>query len=216
MKISENWLRQWVNPAVDSDVLAHQLTMAGLEVDDSSTVAKPFNGVVVGEVLTVEQHPDADRLRVTTVSIGAIEPLQIVCGAPNVAVGLKVPVATVGAILPGGGSGQELKIKKGKLRGVESHGMLCGASEIDLEDTIDGLLILPPDAPIGMDIRDYLQLDDRVIEISITPNRGDCFSIKGIARELGVINQLSVTPVDIQPVVATIDTKKQIVLNSKG
>ncbi len=211
MKISENWLRQWVNPAVDSDALAHQLTMAGLEVDDSSAVAKPFSGVVVGEVLTVEQHPDADRLRVTTVNIGTAEPLQIVCGAPNVAVGLKVPVATVGAILPG-----DFKIKKGKLRGIDSNGMLCGASEIDLEDTVDGLLVLAEDAPIGMDIRDYLNLDDRVIEISITPNRGDCFSIKGIARELGVINQLLVTPVDIQPVVATIADKKQIVLHSIG
>lgn len=211
MKISENWLRSWVNPAVDSDVLAHQLTMAGLEVDDSSTVAKPFTGVVVGEVLTVEQHPDADRLRVTTVNIGAGEPLQIVCGAPNVAVGLKVPVATIGAVLPG-----DFKIKKGKLRGVESHGMLCGASEIDLEDTVDGLLILPQDAPIGTDIRDYLKLDDRIIEISITPNRGDCFSIKGIARELGVINNLPVTPVEIQPVTATIADKKQVQLHSAG
>ena len=216
MKISENWLRQWVNPAIDSDALAHQLTMAGLEVDDSSPVAKPFTGVVVGEVLTVEQHPDADRLRVTTVNIGHGEPLQIVCGAPNVAVGLKVPVATIGAVLPGGGSGQELKIKKGKLRGVESHGMLCGASEIDLEDSVDGLLVLPQEAPIGMDIRDYLKLDDRIIEISITPNRGDCFSIKGIARELGVINDLAVTPVDIQPVTATIADKKQIHLHSAG
>lgn len=211
MKISENWLRSWVNPAVDSDVLAHQLTMAGLEVDDSSTVAKPFTGVVVGEVLTVEQHPDADRLRVTTVNIGAGEPLQIVCGAPNVAVGLKVPVATIGAVLPG-----DFKIKKGKLRGVESHGMLCGASEIDLEDSVDGLLILPQDAPIGTDIRDYLKLDDRIIEISITPNRGDCFSIKGIARELGVINILPVTPVEIQPVTATIADKKQVQLHSAG
>lgn len=216
MKISENWLRQWVNPAVDSEVLAHQLTMAGLEVDDSSSVAKPFTGVVVGEVLTVEQHPDADRLRVTTVNIGHAEPLQIVCGAPNVAVGLKVPVATIGAVLPGGGSGQALKIKKGKLRGVESNGMLCGASEIDLEDSIDGLLVLPQEAPIGMDIRDYLKLDDRIIEISITPNRGDCFSIKGIARELGVINDLAVTPVDIQPVIASITDKKQIHLHSAG
>ena len=216
MKISENWLRQWVNPAVDSDVLAHQLTMAGLEVDDSSTVAKPFTGVVVGEVLTVEQHPDADRLRVTTVNIGSGEPLQIVCGAPNVAVGLKVPVATVGAVLPPDSTGKEFKIKNGKLRGVDSNGMLCGASEIDLEDAVDGLLVLPQDAPIGMNIRDYLKLDDRVIEISITPNRGDCFSIKGIARELGVINQQRVTPVEIQPVVASINTKKQVVLNSVG
>ena len=168
MKISENWLRAWVNPAVDSDTLADQLTMLGLEIDDSSPVAKPFTGVVVGEVLTVEQHPDADRLRVTTVNIGEAEPVQIVCGAPNVTVGMKAPVATIGAVLPG-----DFKIKKGKLRGVESHGMLCGASEIDLEDQIDGLLELPADAPVGVNIREYLKLDDRVIDISITPNRGD-------------------------------------------
>lgn len=216
MKISENWLRSWVNPAVDSEVLAHQLTMAGLEVDDSSTVAKAFTGVVVGEVLTVDPHPDADRLRVTTVNIGHGTPLQIVCGAPNVAAGLKVPVATIGAVLPG-----DFKIKKGKLRGVESQGMLCGASEIDLEDSplndrADGLLILPQDAPIGVNIRDYLQLDDRIIDISITPNRGDCFSIKGIARELGVINNLTVNPVAIQPVAATISDKKQIQRHSAG
>ncbi|RYZ92428.1 MAG: phenylalanine--tRNA ligase subunit beta, partial [Moraxellaceae bacterium] len=216
MKISENWLRQWVNPAVDSDTLAHQLTMAGLEVDDSASVAKPFIGVVVGEVLTVEQHPDADRLRVTTVNIGSSEPLQIVCGAANVAAGLKVPVATIGAVLPGDASGKEFKIKKGKLRGVESHGMLCGASEIDLTDSVDGLLILPADAPIGTDIRDYLKLDDRIIDISITPNRGDCFSIKGIARELGVINNLPVNAVDIQPIASQVSDKKQIQLLSAG
>jgi phenylalanyl-tRNA synthetase beta chain len=199
MKISENWLRTWVNPAVDSNTLSDQLTMLGLEVDDLSPAAKPFTGVVVGEVLTVEQHPDADRLRVTTVNIGLGEPLQIVCGAPNVRVGMKAPVATIGAVLPG-----DFKIKKGKLRGIESQGMLCGASEIDLEDKIDGLLELPVDAPVGVDIREYLNLDDHVIDISITPNRGDCFSIRGIAREIGVINQLTVTAPEINAVAATI------------
>lgn len=205
MKISENWLRTWVNPAVDSDTLADQLTMLGLEIDDSSPVAKPFTGVVVGEVLTVEQHPDADRLRVTTVNIGEAEPVQIVCGASNVSVGMKAPVATIGAVLPG-----DFKIKKGKLRGVESHGMLCGASEIDLEDQIDGLLELPADAPVGINIRDYLKLDDRVIDISITPNRGDCFSIRGIAREVAVINQLSAQAPEIQAVPATISAQKTV------
>ncbi|MEC8886242.1 MAG: phenylalanine--tRNA ligase subunit beta [Pseudomonadota bacterium] len=205
MKISENWLRAWVNPAVDSDTLADQLTMLGLEIDDSSPVAKPFTGVVVGEVLTVEQHPDADRLRVTTVNIGEAEPVQIVCGAPNVTVGMKAPVATIGAVLPG-----DFKIKKGKLRGVESHGMLCGASEIDLEDQIDGLLELPADAPVGVNIRDYLKLDDRVIDISITPNRGDCFSIRGIAREVAVINKLSAQAPEIQAVPATISAQKTV------
>ena len=209
MKISENWLRTWVNPAVDSDTLAEQLTMLGLEIDDSSTVAKAFHGVVVGEVLTVEQHPDADRLRVTTVNIGAVEPVQIVCGAPNVRVGMKAPVAMIGAVLPG-----DFKIKKGKLRGVESHGMLCGASEIDLEDKIDGLLELPADAPIGVDIRDYLKLDDRIVDISITPNRGDCFSIRGIAREVAVINNMIYQAPEVVDTAVNSDKKKNIVVNT--
>lgn len=211
MKISENWLRTWVNPAIDSDTLSDQLTMLGLEVDELVPAAKPFTGVVIGEVLTVVQHPDADRLRVTTVNIGSGEPLQIVCGAPNVRVGMKAPVATIGAVLPG-----DFKIKKGKLRGVESQGMLCGASEIDLEDKIDGLLELPADAPVGTNIREYLNLDDHVIDISITPNRGDCFSIRGVAREIGVINQLPVTAPEIQDVAATIADQKQVVVTTDG
>ncbi|MCT9424667.1 phenylalanine--tRNA ligase subunit beta [Acinetobacter baumannii] len=211
MKISENWLRTWVNPAIDSDTLSDQLTMLGLEVDELAPVAKPFTGVVVGEVLTVEQHPDADRLRVTTVNIGSGEPLQIVCGAPNVRAGMKAPVATIGAILPG-----DFKIKKGKLRGVESQGMLCGASEIDLEDKIDGLLELPADAPVGVNIREYLKLDDNVIDISITPNRGDCFSIRGIAREVAVINQQQMNEPEIKSVDATITDEKKVVISTDG
>ena len=211
MKISENWLRTWVNPAIDSEKLSDQLTMLGLEVDDLSPAAKPFTGVVVGEVLTVEQHPDANRLRVTTVNIGSGEPLQIVCGAPNVRAGMKAPVAIIGAVLPG-----DFKIKKGKLRGIESQGMLCGASEIDLEDKIDGLLELPNDAPVGVNVREYLDLDDNVIDISITPNRGDCFSIRGIAREIGVINQLPVTAPEIQEVAATIADEKKVVVSTEG
>ncbi|EPC7284451.1 phenylalanine--tRNA ligase subunit beta [Acinetobacter baumannii] len=211
MKISENWLRTWVNPAIDSDTLSDQLTMLGLEVDELAPVAKPFTGVVVGEVLTVEQHPDADRLRVTTVNIGSGEPLQIVCGAPNVRAGMKAPVATIGAVLPG-----DFKIKKGKLRGVESQGMLCGASEIDLEDKIDGLLELPDDAPVGVNIREYLKLDDNVIDISITPNRGDCFSIRGIAREAAVINQLQMNEPEIKSVDATITDEKKVVISTDG
>ncbi|MBR7682547.1 phenylalanine--tRNA ligase subunit beta [Acinetobacter nosocomialis] len=211
MKISENWLRTWVNPAIDSDTLSDQLTMLGLEVDELAPVAKPFTGVVVGEVLTVEQHPDADRLRVTIVNIGSGEPLQIVCGAPNVRAGMKAPVATIGAVLPG-----DFKIKKGKLRGVESQGMLCGASEIDLEDKIDGLLELPDDAPVGVNIREYLKLDDNVIDISITPNRGDCFSIRGIAREIAVINQLQMNEPEIKSVDATITDEKKVVISTEG
>nr|WP_289056737.1 phenylalanine--tRNA ligase subunit beta [uncultured Psychrobacter sp.] len=202
MKISEQWLRQWVNPNNTSEQLAEQLTMAGLEIDDRFAVARAFSGVVVGEVISVEPHPDADKLRVTQVNIGESEPLQIVCGAPNVTVGMKAPVATVGAILPSddasnGKSG--FKIKKSKLRGVASNGMLCGASEIDLVDDIDGLLELPADAPIGTDIRDYLGLDNQILDISITPNRGDCFSVRGIAREISVINDLPMQ----QPEIAT-------------
>lgn len=203
MKISEQWLRQWVNPNNTSEELAEQLTMAGLEIDDRYAVAREFSGVVVGEVISVEPHPDADKLRVTQVNIGDAEPLQIVCGAPNVTVGMKVPVATVGAVLPSDDI-KGFKIKKSKLRGVASNGMLCGASEIDLVDDIDGLLELPEDAPIGTDIREYLGLDNQILDISITPNRGDCFSVRGIAREISVINDLSVqTPAIPDNIVAS-------------
>lgn len=210
MKISEQWLRQWVNPANTSEQLAEQLTMAGLEIDDRYAVACPFSGVVVGEVISALPHPDADKLRVTQVNIGATDTLQIVCGAPNVRVGMKVPVATVGAILPtadGGDNTAGFHIKASELRGVASNGMLCGASEIDLIDDIDGLLELASDAPIGMDIRDYLGLDNQIFDISITPNRGDCFSVRGIAREIAVINELPMQPPQIHTtLVANSDT----------
>lgn len=198
MKISEQWLREWVNPNNDTQALADQLTMAGLEIDGIEAVAADFNGVVVGEVISVEPHPDADKLRVTQVNINADAPLQIVCGAPNVREGMRVPVATIGAKLPTD-DGKGFKIKKSKLRGVESHGMLCGASEIDLPDVVDGLLELPEEAPIGVDIREYLGLDNKILDISITPNRGDCFSVRGIAREIAVINGLAVTTPEITP-----------------
>ncbi|PIE47233.1 MAG: phenylalanine--tRNA ligase subunit beta [Gammaproteobacteria bacterium] len=214
MKISENWLRQWVNPNVDSDTLAEQLTMAGLELDDKVSVAKPFTGVVVGEVVDVQQHPDADKLRVTKVNIGQTEPVQIVCGAPNVRVGMKAPLATIGAVLPPiadkNGVLKPFKINKSKLRGVESFGMLCGASEIDLEDEVNGLLELPVDAPVGMDIREYLGLDNQVMDISITPNRGDCFSVRGISREISVINDIPVHMPDIQAPAITSDKNQGV------
>ncbi|MDX1786797.1 MAG: phenylalanine--tRNA ligase subunit beta [Psychrobacter sp.] len=204
MKISEQWLRQWVNPNNSSEQLAEQLTMAGLEIDDRFAVARAFSGVVVGEVISVEQHPDADKLRVTQVNIGAAEPLQIVCGAPNVTVGMKAPVATVGAVLPSDDK-KGFKIKNGNLRGVASNGMLCGASEIDLVDDIDGLLELPADAPVGTDIREYLGLDNQILDISITPNRGDCFSVRGIAREISVINDLPMQMPEIPANLAATD-----------
>lgn len=216
MKISENWLRQWANPANTSDELGQQLTMAGLELDGSDTVAPEFSGVVVGEVITCEQHPDADRLRVTTVNIGTGENLQIVCGAPNVRTGLKVAVATVGAVLPPI-DGKPFNIKKGKLRGIESQGMLCGASEIGLTDEIDGILELPDDAPIGVDVRDYLGLDAMIFDIAITPNRGDCFSALGLAREISVINRLPLSRPEIKVITPNTDKKVNVnVLNDEA
>lgn len=216
MKISENWLRQWANPANTSDELGQQLTMAGLELDGADTVAPEFSGVVVGEVITCEQHPDADRLRVTTVNIGTGENLQIVCGAPNVRTGLKVAVATVGAVLPPI-DGKPFNIKKGKLRGIESQGMLCGASEIGLVDEIDGLLELPDDAPIGADVREYLGLDAMIFDIAITPNRGDCFSALGLAREISVINRLPLNRPEITAITPSTDKKVNVnVLNDEA
>lgn len=186
MQVNEQWLREWVNPPVDAKKMGNQLTMAGLEVDAMQAVAGEFSQVVVGEVIELTPHPDAQKLRVTRVNIGA-SVLQIVCGAANVAVGLRVPVALVGAQLPGG-----LTIKEAKLRGVESFGMLCSAAELGIVEQADGLLELPADAPIGQSIRDYLKLDDWLFELGITPNRGDCLSVRGLARELAVINRVDI------------------------
>ena len=213
MKISEQWLREWVNPNNDTQALADQLTMAGLEIDDIEAVAADFSGVVVGEVISVEPHPDADKLRVTQVNINAEAPLQIVCGAPNVRVGMRAPVATIGANLPSE-DGKGFKIKKSKLRGVESQGMLCGASEIDLPDVVDGLLELPEDATIGLDIREYFGLDNKILDISITPNRGDCFSVRGIAREIGVINGLATTAPEITVQQGEVDATQAVTVEA--
>ncbi|EKF74021.1 phenylalanyl-tRNA synthetase subunit beta [Alcanivorax hongdengensis A-11-3] len=199
MLVNEAWLREWVNPAVDTDTLVKQLTMAGLEVDGVEPAAPAFTGVVVGQVIGCEPHPDADKLRVCQVTNGT-DTAQVVCGASNVREGLKIPFAQVGAVLPG-----DFKIKKAKLRGVESFGMLCGASELGLEDLIDGLMELPDDAPVGTDVRDYLTLDDAIIEVDLTPNRADCLSVRGIAREVGVMNQSPLTELAISKVAPAID-----------
>ena len=188
MKISEQWLREWVNPALTSEELCHQITMAGLEVDAIEPVAGAFSGVVVARIISAEQHPDADKLRVCLVDAGG-ETLQIVCGAPNARAGLRVPLARVGAVLPG-----DFAIKAAKLRGVESQGMLCAEKELGISDANAGLMELAEDAPVGVDLREYLALDDRVIEIGLTPNRADCLGIAGIAREVGLLNNLPVTP----------------------
>ena len=194
MKFSEQWLRTWVKPEVSREELVARLSMVGLEVDAVTPVAGAFRGVVVGEVLSTEQHPDADKLRICQVSDGS-ETFQVVCGAPNVRPGLRIPFAKLGAELPG-----DFKIKKAKLRGVESNGMLCSASELQISDDHDGLMELAGDAPIGQDVRDYLSLDDASIEIGLTPNRGDCLSVAGLAREVGAIYGVAVEPVAITPV----------------
>ncbi len=194
MRFSEAWLREWVNPAVDTATLADQLSMAGLEVDALIPAAPAFTGVSIGLVQAVEPHPDAAKLRVCRVDLGQGEPLQIICGAPNVAAGQRVPVATLGAVLPGG-----LKIKRAKLRGIESHGMICSAAELGLAETSDGILPLPDDAPIGADFRAWLTLDDTCIELDLTPDRSDCLSLAGVAREVGVINRC---PVCVPPIPA--------------
>jgi phenylalanyl-tRNA synthetase beta chain len=209
MKFSENWLREWVNPSLTTNELAEQISMAGLEVDGIEPVAGDFSGVLVGEVVACEQHPDADKLRVTKINVGGDELLDIVCGAPNCRLGLKVAVACVGAVLPG-----DFKIKKAKLRGQPSHGMLCSFSELGISDDHDGILELPQDAPIGQDLREYLQLNDRIIEIDLTPNRADCLGIRGVAREVGVLNQLPVSTPVIEPVVASIDAQQAVVLDA--
>ncbi|MEE4249234.1 MAG: phenylalanine--tRNA ligase subunit beta [Alcanivoracaceae bacterium] len=194
MRFNEAWLREWVNPDINTEQLAHQLTMAGLEVDAVEPAAVEFSGVVIAEVIATRPHPEADKLTLCEVNAGdGVYP--VVCGAPNVRPGLRVAFAKIGAQLPG-----DLKIKKAKLRGQESQGMLCGASELGLEDVIDGLLELPADAPVGEDFRHWLKLDDQCIEIGLTPNRADCLSIRGIAREVSVLTGAAFCAPEIIPV----------------
>ncbi|MBV8048983.1 MAG: phenylalanine--tRNA ligase subunit beta [Paludibacterium sp.] len=195
MQFSEQWLRSWVNPSLSSEQLSYLLTMAGLEVEDTVPAAPAFSGVVVAEVKEVAPHPNADRLRVTKVDAGTGELIQIVCGAPNVAVGLKVPCALPGAELPG-----DFKIKPTKMRGEASNGMLCSGRELGVPDDVDGLLVLPADAPVGTSIRDYLSLDDTLFTLKITPNRADCLSMRGIAREVAALTGEALKPVAISPV----------------
>jgi phenylalanyl-tRNA synthetase beta chain len=190
MKFSEQWLRTWVNPDISTEEMCEQLTMAGLEVDGVEPAASAFSDVVVARVESVEKHPDADKLNVCQVSDGK-DVLQIVCGAANVRAGLRVPMAKIGALLPIPGK-DPLKIKAAKLRGVASSGMLCSEKELGLAESAEGLMELPNDAPLGTTLRDYLELDDSIIEIDLTPNRGDCLGISGIARELGALTQCEV------------------------
>jgi phenylalanyl-tRNA synthetase beta chain len=207
MKFSENWLRTWVNPALSSDELAHALTMAGLEVEALEAVAPAFDNVVVAEVLEVVKHPNADRLNVCQVNVGEAQPLTIVCGAANVAVGVKVPCARIGALLPG-----DFAIKRAKVRNVESFGMLCSEKELGLAaesndpstELRTGLWLLPSDAPVGRTLREYLELDDKLFTLKLTPNRSDCSGMAGIAREVAALTGSPLKSLEIQTQAVTL------------
>jgi len=200
MKISYQWIKSLVDVPGSAETLAEQFTMGGLEVDTLSPAAPDFSGVVVGRITHAGPHPNADRLQVCTVDIGAGDALTIVCGASNARSGLSVAVAEVGARLPG-----DFKIKAAKLRGVESAGMLCSGSELGLSEESEGILELPADAPLGRDFRDYLQLDDTVIDLELTPNRGDCFSVLGLVREAAVLNSIPFAGIEVEKVAPTHD-----------
>jgi len=205
MKFSENWLRTFVNPALTSAELSHLLTMAGLEVEGLDAVAPAFNNVVVAQVLEVVKHPNADRLNVCQVNVGEAQPISIVCGASNVAVGVKVPCARIGAVLPG-----DFKIKQAKVRSIESFGMLCSAKELGLAQTSDGLWLLPDDATVGMTIREYLDLDDQLFTLKLTPNRSDCSSLFGIAREVAALTATPCQPLDVKVTSLTSNEKLSV------
>lgn len=203
MRFTKQWMTEWLGQPFETESLVRKLTMAGLEVDEVGGVAFDFNGVVVAEVLEAVQHPDADKLRVCQVHDGENE-YQVVCGAPNVRLGLKVPFARIGAELGNDKGDKPFRIKKAKLRGVESCGMLCSAEELGLAESSDGLLELAADAPVGQNVREYLDLDDQYLELDLTPNRGDCLSIRGLAREVSVLNRLPYNDLDQKPVVNSI------------
>ena len=191
MKFSEQWLRELVQPNINTQQLADQITMAGLEVDGIENVANDFSKVVIAKIISAEQHPNADKLRVCVVTDGTNE-YQVVCGAPNARAGLITAHAQIGAELFDG-EGKSFKIKKAKLRQIESFGMLCADAELGISDESAGIMELPLDAPIGTDLREYLSLDDKIIDVDLTPNRGDCLSISGLAREVGVLNKAAVS-----------------------
>jgi phenylalanyl-tRNA synthetase beta chain len=209
MQISEAWLRELVNPPITTEELVEQLTMAGLEVDSVEPAAAEFSGVVVGEVVAMEQHTNADKLKVCKVAVGEAEPLQIVCGANNVRVGLKIPAALVGAVLPG-----NFKIKKSKLRGELSFGMLCSETELGLAAEADGLMELPEDAPVGTDIREYLALNDSILALDLTPNRADCLCVEGVAREVAALNKMDWSAVSVKSIEVTHDEVMSVTVDA--
>ncbi len=216
MQFSESWLRQYVNPSLDSDGLGHAMTMAGLEVEEQYSVAPAFTKIVIAQILSAEQHPDADRLRVCKVDAGTGQELQIVCGAPNARAGIKIPCAMVGAQLPPAEvGGKPFMIKVGKLRGVESQGMLCSGRELGLGDDHEGILELPADAPIGKDIREYLDLDDQIFVVKLTPNKADCLSLIGMAREVSAITGAALCAPKWTAPAITIDDKRKVTIEDQ-
>ena len=215
MQFSESWLRQYVNPELDSAALGHAMTMAGLEVEEQHSVAPPFTQIVVAEILSAEQHPDADRLRVCKVNAGTGQELQIVCGAPNARAGIKIPCALVGAQLPPAeAGGKPFQIKVGKLRGVESQGMLCSGRELGLGEDHEGILELPSDAPVGKDIRQYLNLDDQIFVIKLTPNKADCLSLIGMAREVSAITGVELKKPEWKAIPVSIQEQRQVTVEN--
>jgi len=207
MRFSLNWLNKWVDLDLGADELAAKLTASGLEVDTVKPVAADFSDIVVATIIDCGPHPDADKLQVCLLDHGAAEPVQVVCGAPNARVGIKIPLARVGAVIGAGG-----KIRKAELRGVESFGMACSARELGLSDDHSGLMELPQDAPLGMDLREYLELDDQTIEVDLTPNRGDCLSIQGIAQDVSASCKARLTALEIKPVVAALSDSLEVSL----
>lgn len=215
MQFPESWLRSFCNPPISSEALADTLTMAGLEVEDARPAAPPFHGVVVAEVLSVERHPNADRLNLCQVNAGIGSVLHIVCGAPNVRPGIKVPCALVGAQLPPPADGQPpLAIKLGQLRGVESQGMLCSARELKLSEDHGGLLILDPEARVGQDIREHLSLDDTLLTLKLTPNLAHCLSVYGVARELSALTGAPLLTPDFPPVRPRVDDRLPVTVDA--
>ena len=212
MKIAESWLREWVNPELDTEALGHQLTMLGHEVDGISIEGANLDGVVVAEVIEFGKHPDADRLSVCKVSNGEGDLIDIVCGAGNLFTGMKTPLATPGVTLPNG-----LTLRKSRIRGVVSNGMLCSAVELGLGEESDGIISLPADAPVGAALADYLHLPDAVIDLDLTPNRGDCFSVLGIARDVAALTGAELKNASVESVPATIDDQLEVeVLDAAG
>src|SRR2546429_7949290 len=206
VKFPESWLRSFVDPKIPTRELARVLTMGGLDVESVDAVAPPFDKVVVGRVLHAAKHPNADRLTLCEVDVGGVTTLAIVCGAPNVVAGMKAPVAMVGARLP------DMEIKQAKVRGVESSGMLCSAKDLGLSQDHSGLLALPAEAQLGADVRRVLDLDDQLITLKLTPNRGDCLSLRGIAREVAILTATPLIVPAVTPAKAALHEKREILL----